>query len=117
METPNNFDIESTQMLSAEEYLARPTDLSTPLGNFGTCDCECPRQQPGERGHTNANVVPTRNYLASWFDRPLTEWIQPQTLRAPEAILGADWDFKVDIWNLGLVVCCSPLSPASGLIG
>jgi hypothetical protein len=25
-------------------------------------------------------------------------------LRAPEVILGANWDFKVDIWNLGLIV-------------
>lgn len=25
-------------------------------------------------------------------------------LRAPEVILGADWDSKVDIWNLGLIV-------------
>jgi serine/threonine-protein kinase SRPK3 len=25
-------------------------------------------------------------------------------LRAPEVILGAEWDSKVDIWNVGLVV-------------
>ncbi|KAK4447254.1 Serine/threonine-protein kinase SKY1 [Podospora aff. communis PSN243] len=25
-------------------------------------------------------------------------------LRAPEVILGAEWDSKVDIWNLGLVI-------------
>jgi serine/threonine-protein kinase SRPK3 len=25
-------------------------------------------------------------------------------LRAPEVILGAKWDYKVDIWNLGLIV-------------
>lgn len=42
---------------------------------------------------------------ASWFDRHLTEWIQPEKLRAPEVILGAAWDHKVDIWNLGLIVC------------
>jgi serine/threonine-protein kinase SRPK3 len=34
----------------------------------------------------------------------LTEWIQPQMLRAPEVILGAEWDHKVDIWNLGVIV-------------
>lgn len=25
-------------------------------------------------------------------------------LRAPEVILGAEWDYKVDIWNLGVIV-------------
>lgn len=24
--------------------------------------------------------------------------------RAPEVILGMDWDYKVDIWNAGVVV-------------
>lgn len=41
---------------------------------------------------------------ASWIDRHLTEWIQPQKLRAPEVILGAKWNHKVDIWNLGVIV-------------
>lgn len=39
----------------------------------------------------------------------LTEWIQPQMLRAPEVILGAEWNSKVDIWNVGLVVSAHPL--------
>ncbi|KAJ0299649.1 hypothetical protein Brms1b_013087 [Colletotrichum noveboracense] len=30
--------------------------------------------------------------------------VPPAMLRAPEVTLGADWDHKVDIWNLGLVV-------------
>lgn len=34
----------------------------------------------------------------------LTEWIQPQMLRAPEVTLGAEWNSKVDIWNVGLVI-------------
>lgn len=42
--------------------------------------------------------------LASWYDKHLTEWIQPEKLRAPEVILGAQWDHKVDIWNLGVIV-------------
>lgn len=53
-------------------------------------------------------IVEPAAYLvgsASWFDRHLTEWIQPEKLRAPEVILGAQWDQKVDIWNLGLIVC------------
>jgi hypothetical protein len=43
-------------------------------------------------------------YLASWFDRHLTEWIQPPMLRAPEVILRANWDYRVDIFNLGALV-------------
>ncbi|EAQ93087.1 hypothetical protein CHGG_01322 [Chaetomium globosum CBS 148.51] len=74
---PGDFYMESTQISSAEEDLTQPTDLSVRLADFGT---------------------------SSWFDRHLTEWIQPQMLRAPEVILGADWDYKVDIWNLGLVL-------------
>ncbi|KAK3984177.1 Serine/threonine-protein kinase [Cladorrhinum sp. PSN332] len=73
----HDFYIESTQVSSAEEDLMRPKELSVRLADFGT---------------------------ASWFDQHLTEWIQPQMLRAPEVILGAEWDFKVDIWNLGLVL-------------
>lgn len=34
-------------------------------------------------------------------------------LRAPEVILGAGWDSKVDIWNIGLVVRLAILSSAS----
>ena len=42
--------------------------------------------------------------VESWIDKHLKEWIQPQMLRAPEVILGAEWDHKVDIWNVGLIV-------------
>lgn len=47
--------------------------------------------------------------VASWIDQHLTEWIQPEMLRAPEVTLGADWDYKVDIWNLGLIVASPSL--------
>lgn len=30
--------------------------------------------------------------------------IQPESLRAPEVIIGAEWDTKADIWNLGCLV-------------
>ena len=30
--------------------------------------------------------------------------IMPDTMRAPEIILGMDWDAKVDIWALGVMV-------------
>ncbi|KAG7110757.1 Serine/threonine-protein kinase SRPK like [Verticillium longisporum] len=77
LEPPNDFYMASTQLSSIEEDIAHPTELSIRLADFGT---------------------------SSWFNKHLTEWIQPQMLRAPEVILGADWDNKVDIWNLGLVI-------------
>lgn len=30
--------------------------------------------------------------------------IQPDDYRAPEVIIGADWSYSVDIWNLGVLV-------------
>ncbi|POR39117.1 Uncharacterized protein TPAR_00676 [Tolypocladium paradoxum] len=77
LDPPNSFYVESTPVSSAEEDIADPTELSVRLADFGT---------------------------SSWFNDHLTEWIQPQGLRAPEVILGADWDYKVDIWNLGLII-------------
>ncbi|KND88077.1 Serine/threonine-protein kinase SRPK [Tolypocladium ophioglossoides CBS 100239] len=77
LDPPNDFYVESIQVSSAEEDVAWSTDLSVRLADFGT---------------------------ASWIDKHLTEWIQPQMLRAPEVILGAGWDCKVDIWNLGLII-------------
>ncbi len=41
---------------------------------------------------------------SSWFEKHLARWIRLQILRAPEVILCAKWNHKVDIWNLGLVV-------------
>ncbi|TWU74168.1 hypothetical protein ED733_000552 [Metarhizium rileyi] len=76
---PLDFYIESAQVSCAEEDLAHSTDtdISVMLADFGT---------------------------ASWFDKHLTDWIQPPMLRAPEVILEAKWDCKVDIWNLGLII-------------
>lgn len=31
--------------------------------------------------------------------------IQPDIYRAPEVILGMSWTSKVDIWNVGVLVC------------
>lgn len=36
--------------------------------------------------------------------------IQSHRYRAPEVLLGCPWSYSVDIWNLGLLVCC--FSPA-----
>jgi serine/threonine-protein kinase SRPK3 len=30
----------------------------------------------------------------------------PDLYRAPEVILGMKWGYKVDIWNVGVMVCC-----------
>ncbi|KAH7133707.1 kinase-like domain-containing protein [Dactylonectria macrodidyma] len=73
----NDFYMASTQYSPGEEDIAHPAELSIRLADFGT---------------------------SSWFDKHLAEWIQPEKLRAPEVILGADWDSKADIWNLGLVI-------------
>ncbi|KAJ5008216.1 Serine/threonine-protein kinase SRPK [Colletotrichum sp. SAR 10_66] len=62
---------------TGDEDITESSELSVRLADFGT---------------------------SSWFDDHLTEWIQPAMLRAPEVTLGADWDHKVDIWNLGLVI-------------
>lgn len=35
---------------------------------------------------------------------PYTHTIQPSGFRAPEVIIGAGWDYSVDIWNLGALV-------------
>lgn len=32
-----------------------------------------------------------------------TEYIMPDVYRAPEVILGMNWGFKVDIWNVAMV--------------
>ncbi|KAK3940663.1 kinase-like domain-containing protein, partial [Diplogelasinospora grovesii] len=77
LEPPYDFYMDSALISAAGEDLASTTSLSVRLADFGT---------------------------SSWFDNHLTERIQPQMLRAPEVTLGADWDFKVDIWNLGVVI-------------
>lgn len=76
-EPPDDFYVESVQLTSGEEDIATSTSLNVRLADFGT---------------------------SSWYDKHLTEWIQPQLLRAPEVILGAPWDWKVDIWNLGALL-------------
>ncbi|KAF7552117.1 hypothetical protein G7Z17_g4551 [Cylindrodendrum hubeiense] len=77
LDPPNDFYMEAVQVFSAEEDLACTPNVSVRLADFGT---------------------------ASWLHRHLTDWIQPQMLRAPEVILGADWDYKADIWNVGLII-------------
>lgn len=31
--------------------------------------------------------------------------IMPDVYRAPEVILDMDWGYKVDVWNVGVLVC------------
>lgn len=42
--------------------------------------------------------------VSSWTTKHLTENIQPVALRAPEVLIRAPWDTKVDWWNLGAVI-------------
>ena len=35
--------------------------------------------------------------------------VMPGPYRAPEVILGMEWDYKVDIWSVGAMVCESEL--------
>ncbi|KAI0100494.1 serine/threonine protein kinase [Nemania sp. FL0031] len=42
--------------------------------------------------------------VSSWFEKHLTENIQPEALRAPEVLIKAPWNEKTDFWNLGAVV-------------
>lgn len=42
--------------------------------------------------------------VSSWATKHLTENIQPVALRAPEVLIRAPWDTKVDWWNLGAMV-------------
>ncbi|KAF4906996.1 Serine/threonine-protein kinase SKY1 [Colletotrichum viniferum] len=74
---PNDFYMQSEQVSWAQEDLKVSKDISVRLADFGT---------------------------SSWTDNHLAEWIQPDLLRAPEVILGAPWNSKVDIWNLGLMI-------------
>ncbi|KAJ3578958.1 hypothetical protein NPX13_g1607 [Xylaria arbuscula] len=81
---PHDYYMQSEQVSSGEEDLTMPHDVSVRLADFGT--------------------LKLRFFAASFFDKHLTEWIQPPMLRAPEVILGAQWDHKADIWNLGLII-------------
>lgn len=47
---------------------------------------------------------------ASWFDRKLPGNLQGQTIQAPEVVLDAKWDHKIDIWQVGLLVSTHPLA-------
>lgn len=99
LDPPNDFYRQSEQVSSGEEDLAHATDVSIRLADFGT-------------GTDSASKCLSRAdnpSIASWVNKHLSEWIQPQMLRAPEVMLGAEWNSKVDIWNVGLVVSAHTL--------
>ncbi len=94
---PNDFYRQSEQLSSGEEDLVHATDITVKLADFGT--------GTGSSSQFSRGISDTyTSWAASWSHKHLTEWIQPQMLRAPEVLLGAEWDFKADIWNVGLVV-------------
>ncbi|KAK3688905.1 kinase-like domain-containing protein [Podospora appendiculata] len=74
---PNDFFIASTPISTATEDVAHPTDPAVRLADFGS---------------------------SCWINKYQADRIQPRVLRAPEVILGAEWDEKVDIWNLGVLI-------------
>ncbi|KPI35537.1 Serine/threonine-protein kinase SRPK [Cyphellophora attinorum] len=95
----HDFYMKSEQTIPANEVLESvpsPPGFSVRIADFGT---------------------------ASYFDKHLTDNIQPVGLRAPEVVLRAEWDYKVDIWNLGCLIwelaegamlfdgCASPKTP------
>lgn len=41
---------------------------------------------------------------ATFDDASNTDWIMPDQYRAPEVLLGAPWEFGVDIWSFGIMV-------------
>ncbi|KAF8903653.1 kinase-like protein [Gymnopilus junonius] len=41
---------------------------------------------------------------ANKMSNRFAQMIQPESLRAPEVIIGAEWDTKADIWNLGCII-------------
>jgi len=52
---------------------------------------------------------------------PHNGMVQALPYRAPEVILGASWDFKIDIWSLGVLVSeyslCTDVTDISGRSG
>jgi serine/threonine-protein kinase SRPK3 len=98
---PTDYYMKSEQVISGEEKL-ETADVCIRLADFGTGThmCSFPVVLYGMLKSSFLTTI----FTASWVDKHLTEWIQPQMLRAPEVILGAPWDHKVDIWNMGLIV-------------
>ena len=45
-------------------------------------------------------------FAASWGDQHLTEWINPESIRATEVILGMKWDKKGEVWSAACLVSC-----------
>lgn len=40
----------------------------------------------------------------------------PNLYRAPEVMLGMKWGYSVDIWNIGVMVCCPIFREVDGML-
>ncbi|KAK4145600.1 kinase-like domain-containing protein [Dichotomopilus funicola] len=74
---PDEFYIASSKVYTLDADMTRPARLAVRLADFGH---------------------------ASWFDRKLPGNTQGQRIQAPEVVLDAKWDHKIDIWQIGLLV-------------
>jgi serine/threonine protein kinase len=73
-----------------------------------------------ESRNLNNTTNPGRPVLTDFGEAQLRErthtgLIQPIQYRAPEVLLRMPWDYKVDIWNIGVMVSFAAIS-ASGVV-
>ena len=59
-----------------------------------------PKSMPGRPKISDFDTAVQVTSSQKTFSHP----IQPNCYRAPEVILGANWSYPVDIWNLGVMV-------------
>jgi serine/threonine-protein kinase SRPK3 len=61
-------------------------------------------RDPGPDNLLALNVALSDWGVSSWTHKHLCNLITPVLLRSPEVLIGAEWDSKTDIWNLGAIV-------------
>ncbi|KAE8356038.1 U4/U6 small nuclear ribonucleo protein PRP4 [Aspergillus coremiiformis] len=93
--------------------LLLPTPLPKALSDFeeNEIKAQSPRKVLHDRTIYTSSRFPPGDGLpllsdfgeARFSDEEHTEDIMPNPYRAPEVILRSSWDYKVDIWNVGMV--------------